>query len=56
MFFRILQQERLHPVPAPVGLHHLKYVADGGRAGDTGDYYYYHYCQARVPDLIDLTD
>ena len=43
MFFRILQQERLHPVPAPIGLHHLKHVADGGRAGDTGDYYYYHY-------------
>ena len=39
MFFRILQQERLHPVPAPIGLHHLKHVANGGRAGDTGDYY-----------------
>ena len=36
MFFRILQQERLHPVPAPVGLHHLKHVADGGGAGDPG--------------------
>ena len=40
MFFRILQQERLHPVPAPLGLHHLEYVADGGGAGDPGDYHY----------------